>query len=127
LPQGLQHHYAQSASRCRAGVVRAGKKSLDDTHTRVIRWAESAANREPEEAYPIPEACRFHDLERARETYALLDAFSDGMGAWRFLDVLGAPLVDLPEALVADLMTLRRFYGIADRRANAQRKERGKQ
>jgi hypothetical protein len=36
------------------------------------------------------------------------------------VDVLGVPLVSLPETLVTDLMTLRHFKGIAER--NQERK-----
>lgn len=37
----------------------------------------------------------------------MLEAFSDGWGGWRIVDVLGKPVLELPDWLVHDLLTLR--------------------
>lgn len=42
----------------------------------------------------------------------MLESFSDGMGAWQVMDVLGKPLMQLPDGLVNDLMTWRYLVGI---------------
>ena len=42
----------------------------------------------------------------------MLEAFTDGMGAWQVMDVLGKPLMELPDALVSDLMQWRYLVGI---------------
>jgi hypothetical protein len=42
----------------------------------------------------------------------MLEAFTDGMGAWNVMDVLGKPLMELPDALVSDLLTWRYLVGI---------------
>jgi hypothetical protein len=56
----------------------------------------------------------FNDLAEAQRIYNLLNGFADGMGAWRFVDVLGQPFVELPEPLANDLMTLRWLRSIAE-------------
>lgn len=102
---------------------RAGKKRLDHEHTKAIQWAEKLASQEPEDAYPDPEDCQFYDLERAKGIYYLLENFADGFGGWRFMDVLGEPLAHLEETVVSDLITLRRFASIAERRRKPQKSE----
>jgi len=57
--------------------------------------------------------------ESSFEVYKLLESFSDGYGAWKVLDVLGKPLMDLDEALVHDLMTWR-WIGNIVRRQNSK-------
>jgi hypothetical protein len=42
----------------------------------------------------------------------MLEAFSDGFGGWRVIDVLGSPIVELPDWLVQDLLTLKWLAGI---------------
>jgi hypothetical protein len=100
---------------------RAGKKRLDEEHTRALRWAEQRASQTSEQDYPLPEDCQFYDLARATDIYNLLEQFADGWGGWRFMDVLGEPLAQLSEPLVSDLITLRRFAGIAERRRKTQK------
>jgi hypothetical protein len=52
-----------------------------------------------------------------------LEAFTDGYGAWKVIDVLGVPLVDLPEMMVEDLMTLRWLKDIADTQKRNREKD----
>ena len=39
--------------------------------------------------------------------FVMLETFADDMGSWKFMDVLGKPVMKLPDALVADLLTWR--------------------
>lgn len=48
-----------------------------------------------------------YDPDGSFEVYKLLEAFADGYGGWKVLDVTGKALVDLDEKLVQDLMTWR--------------------
>ena len=48
-----------------------------------------------------------HDPDGSFEVYKLLEAFADGYGAWRLIDVIGKPLLELDERLIQDLMTWR--------------------
>jgi hypothetical protein len=61
----------------------------------------------------LPEAVHINDLDRSWEIFTLLEAFADGYGAWRIQDVLGKPLIELDDALVEDLLTLRHLAEIA--------------
>ena len=45
----------------------------------------------------------------------MLETFSDGMGAWDFMNVLGMPAMKLPDALLTDLMTWKYIVGIIKR------------
>lgn len=54
----------------------------------------------------------FADADKSWQVFTMLEAFTDGMGAWQVMDVLGKPLMKLPDALVSDLMTWRYLVGI---------------
>ena len=45
----------------------------------------------------------------------MLEAHKDSWGSWRVIDVLGKPVVDLPEDLHEDLLTWRWLSDIARR------------
>lgn len=55
----------------------------------------------------LPEVIELSNPEESLQYYFLLEAFSDSMGNWRVMDVFGRPIVELPDALVADLLQLR--------------------
>jgi hypothetical protein len=54
----------------------------------------------------------FANAEESWQVFTMLESFTDGMGAWRFEDILGKPLLKLPDWLVSDLMTWRYLTGI---------------
>jgi hypothetical protein len=71
------------------------------------------AFQEPDDAFP--EEINFNDFDGSRRVFSLLEAFTDGWGAWKIQDVLGLPLVEVDERLADDLMKLRWLKGIAER------------
>ena len=73
------------------------------------------ADKEPVEAFPEWQDLHFNDMEGSWHWFTLLEAYADGMGGWRIMDVIGKPLSELPEPLVEDLMTWRWLVGIAQR------------
>jgi hypothetical protein len=54
----------------------------------------------------------FVDADKSWQVFTMLEAFTDGMGAWQVMDVLGKPLMELPDALVSDLMQWRYLVSI---------------
>lgn len=44
-------------------------------------------------------------MEGSWEVFTLLETFKDAWGGWNVMDVLGQPIVDLPDALKDDLLT----------------------
>lgn len=45
------------------------------------------------------------------EIFKLMEANKDGWtGAWRWVETLGVPMVDVPAALLEDLLKLRHVY-----------------
>ena len=64
----------------------------------------------------------FANAEASWQVFTLLEAFSDELGGWRIMDVLGMPIVELSDALVTDLLMWRYLAGIV-RRANAEKKK----
>ncbi len=58
---------------------------------------------------------KFNQLERSWDIFVLLESFTDSMGGWKIVDVLGKPLVALEDWLVEDLTLLRWLGGITQR------------
>jgi hypothetical protein len=54
--------------------------------------------------------------------YIELEANADGWGAWRYLDTLGKPLIELPETLRHDLLVWKRLKSAIDKQHAKQRK-----
>lgn len=44
-------------------------------------------------------------MDGSWETFKLVEVFKDAWGSWSVMDVLGAPIVELPDALKEDLLT----------------------
>lgn len=97
------------------------KKSLD--WIEAVQWAEKRGTFTQSDSYP--EDIYLNDFSEARRTYDLLEAFADGFGGWKVMDTLGKPLVDLPEILVDDLLTLRYLAGISEAIRSKEKREKG--
>lgn len=82
-----------------------GKKSLE-LLAKVIRYVNTPQSKD------LPERVEFNDPDRSWQVFVMLESMADGMGAWRFMDVLGEPLMKLPESLTQDLLTWRWLAGI---------------
>jgi hypothetical protein len=61
----------------------------------------------------LPEVVELNDAEYSWQVFLLLEGFPDGMGGWDFLQVLGAPVMELDDALVDDLLKWRNMKDIA--------------
>jgi hypothetical protein len=53
-------------------------------------------------------------MERAYPLFSALEAFTDGFGGWKVVDVLGKPWLELDEDLADDLLTCKRIAGIVE-------------
>ena len=71
---------------------------------------------------PEDDEIRFYDLEASYKLFIELEANADGWGAWRFIDTLGIPLIDVPEILRHDLLVWKRIKSAVERE-NAKRKK----
>lgn len=71
----------------------------------------------------MPEEVEFADAETSWQVFTMLEAFSDDFGGWRMMDVLGRPVVELPDALVVDLLTWKFLAGIIHRVQDAKKKD----
>jgi len=57
----------------------------------------------------------FVDAATSWQVFVKLEAHADEFGSWNFIDVLGKPLVELPDKLVQDLELWKYIVGIIRR------------
>jgi hypothetical protein len=93
------------ATKTARGTGKSPKKS-DEIYAKVIQYVEQKPDKD------LPASVDFADADKSWQVFTMLEAFTDGMGAWQVMDVLGKPLMELPDALVSDLMTWRFLVGI---------------
>ena len=89
-----------------AGGTGESPKKSDEVYAKVIQYVERKPDKD------LPASVDFADADKSWQVFTMLEAFTDGMGAWNVMDVLGKPLMQLPDALVSDLMTWRYLVGI---------------
>lgn len=89
-----------------AGGTGESPKKSDELYAKVIRYVEQKPDKD------LPASVEFVDADKSWQVFTILEAFTDGMGAWQVMDVLGKPLMELSDALVSDLMTWRYLVGI---------------
>lgn len=89
-----------------AGGTGESPKKSDEVYAKVIQYVD----RKPDQ--DLPASVEFADADKSWQVFTMLEAFTDGMGAWNVMDVLGKPLMELPDALVSDLLTWRYLVGI---------------